>query len=45
MFQSVISTGNGTYYRQHEDYDGAWKYVQAFLAVTNTARYRIVEGE
>jgi hypothetical protein len=43
MFRSVILTGNGTYHRDHDTYDSAWRYVQAFLAVTNTARYRIVE--
>ena len=43
MVESIIVTSNGTYHRHRDTYDGAWKYVQAFLAVTNTARYRIVE--
>lgn len=44
MFQSVIRTRNGRYVRDHETYDVAWSYVQAFMAVTQEAEYEIVEA-
>ena len=44
MFQSVIRTRNGKYVHDHETYDVAWSYVQAFMAVTQEAEYKIVES-
>lgn len=44
MFQSVIRTRNGKYVHEHETYAVAWSYIQAFMAVTQEAEYKIVEA-
>ena len=42
MVTTIITTDNGRYIKTHETSDGAWKYVQSFVAVTHDAEWEMV---
>ena len=41
MVTTIITTRNGRYTHEHDTYHEAWKYVQAFLAVTPNAEWEV----
>jgi len=44
MVATLVTTKNGEYVHFFDTKELAWQYVQAFVAVNNDAKWRIVEG-